>query len=58
MRFKVTEGSWKGAEGEYVRDEGANVVLKMAGYRLVEFKPEQVDMIMDEAADEKKAEAE
>ena len=58
-KFKVLEGSWKDQVGEFVRHEFeaaeteaekvVGVVLKMPGARLVEFKPERVEAVEDEA---------
>lgn len=71
MKFKVTEGSWKGQTGTFVREDAVKVVeggkevekvgavvLRMAGNRLVEFKPEHVEAVKaePEAEAEKAAE--
>jgi hypothetical protein len=55
VKVKITAGVWKDQEGEYVRDEGSAVVVRMPGNRIVEFAPERVEVIVDES---EKAEAE
>ena len=60
VKFKVTndKSSWLGHVGEYVRDAGEAVVLRMVGSRLVEFDPAHVEAVEPEAAPEVKPEAE
>ena len=45
MLFKVTSkvSGWVGQIGEFVRDEGEKVVLRMPAGRLVEFDPKHVE---------------
>jgi len=65
MRVKITEGNWKGQEGEYVRDEpsgvegvAGNIVARMPGNRLVEFPAERVEFVEDAPEVEDEGEAE
>ena len=53
-KVKVTEGSWKGQEGEFVREDEASgrVVARMAGNRLVEFDPAHVAPVEDAEAEQ------
>lgn len=52
-RVKITEGAWKGQEGELVSEPDASPVLvRMPGNRLVEFAPERVDLVLDEDGSE------
>lgn len=58
-KVKILEGSWKDQVGEFVSElteaaeEGEKkvvaVVARMAGNRLVEFAPERVEHVADEA---------
>lgn len=43
MKVRITDGVWKGQEGDLARTEGAMSVVLMPGGRLVEFDSARVE---------------